>query len=30
VVLHHPEMLTHDPTETLVEEATRLIVRYLQ
>jgi AcrR family transcriptional regulator len=29
-VLHHPEMLTDDATEALVEEATRLIVRYLQ
>jgi AcrR family transcriptional regulator len=29
-VLHHPEMLTDEATEALVEEATRLIVRYLQ
>jgi arginyl-tRNA--protein-N-Asp/Glu arginylyltransferase len=29
-VLHHPEMLSGDATETLVDEATRLIVRYLQ
>ncbi|MGH8198841.1 MAG: TetR/AcrR family transcriptional regulator [Steroidobacteraceae bacterium] len=29
-VLHHPEMLSDDAAETLVDEATRLIVRYLQ
>jgi hypothetical protein len=29
-VLHHPEMLTDAATAALVEEATRLIVRYLQ
>jgi hypothetical protein len=29
-VLHHPEMLANDATEALVQEATRLIVRYLQ
>jgi hypothetical protein len=29
-VLHHPEMLSDDMIEALVEEATRLIVRYLQ
>jgi AcrR family transcriptional regulator len=29
-VLHHPEMLADDAAGALVEEATRLIVRYLQ
>lgn len=29
-VLHHPEILSDDAFETLVEEATRLVVRYLQ
>jgi hypothetical protein len=28
-VLHHPEMLSQEKTGTLVDEATRLIVRYL-
>ncbi|HEY6515519.1 MAG TPA: TetR/AcrR family transcriptional regulator [Steroidobacteraceae bacterium] len=29
-VLHHPEMLSDDATDALIEEATRLIVGYLQ
>jgi AcrR family transcriptional regulator len=29
-VLHHPEFISDKATETLVDEATRLIVRYLQ
>jgi AcrR family transcriptional regulator len=29
-VLHHAEMLSDDVTETLVDEATRLVVRYLK
>ena len=29
-VLHHPEMLAHEAMEALVEEATRLVVRYLK
>ena len=29
-VLHHPEVLSAGGSETLVEEATRLLVRYLQ
>jgi AcrR family transcriptional regulator len=29
-VLHHSEFLSDEATETLIEEATRLVVRYLQ
>jgi hypothetical protein len=29
-VLHPPEILSDETTETLVDEATRLVVRYLQ
>jgi AcrR family transcriptional regulator len=29
-VLHHPEMLADEATEALIDEATRLVVRYLK
>lgn len=29
-ILHHPDMLTDEAVETLVDEATRLVVGYLR
>ena len=29
-VLHHSEMLSDQATEALIDEATRLVIRYLQ